>query len=109
MGTIYGGVGFAMKLMGVPKLNDLAHHAREALDGAVSALVAELEAGKWRSMGEIADFFPAAVIDGMRVRIPLNGGYEVELLADCEAQMVLIQYAGAASGARDNNTGSRAA
>lgn len=97
-----------MKLMGIPKLNELAHDAREALDGAVSALVAELEEGTWQSMEEIADFFPAAVIEGMKVRIPLNGGFQVELLADCRAQMVLIQYAGAASGAHDN-TGSRAA
>jgi hypothetical protein len=98
-----------MKLMGIPKLDELARHAPEALDGAVPALVAELEAGTWKSMAEIADFFPSAVIDGIKVRIPLSGGYQVDLLADCQAQMVLIEYAGPASGARAGRTGSEAA
>jgi len=98
-----------MKLMGISRLDELAHRARDALDGAVPALVAELEAGTWQSMAEIADFFPSAVIDGIKVRIPLNGGYRVDLLADCEVQMVLIEYAGTASGARVGKTGSKAA
>lgn len=98
-----------MKLMGISKLDELAHRARDALDGAVSALVAELEAGTWRSMAELADFFPVAAIDGRRVRIPLNGGHRVDLLADCEAQMILIEYAGAANGARAGRTGSEVA
>jgi hypothetical protein len=98
-----------MKLMGISKLDELSHHAGDALDGAVSALVAELEAGAWRSMAEIADFFPSAVLDGIKVRIPLNGGYRVDLLADCETQMVLIEYAGAGSGALAGKTGSKAA
>lgn len=100
---------FAMKLMGISKLHELAHRAGNALDGAVPALVAELEAGTWRSMAEIAGWFPAAVIDGIKVRIPLNGGYRVDLLANCEAQMVLIDYAGAGSGLRAGKTGSKAA
>lgn len=98
-----------MKLMGISKLVELVRHAGDALDGAVGALVAELEAGTWQSMTEIADFFPLAVIDGIKVRIPLDGGYRVDLLADCEAQMVLIDYAGAGSGARSGKTGSKAA
>ncbi|RWK65594.1 MAG: hypothetical protein EOR85_24585 [Mesorhizobium sp.] len=89
-----------MKLMGISRLHELARRARDGLDGAVPALVSELEAGSWRSMAEIAQFYPSAVIDGIKVRIPLNGGYRVDLLADCEAQMVLIEYAGATSGAR---------
>jgi hypothetical protein len=100
---------FAMKLMGISKLAELAHRAGEALDGAVPALVAELEAGTWHSMTEIADFFPSAVVDGIKVRIPLNGGYRVDLLADCEAQMILIEYAGAGSGARAGKARSKAA
>src|SRR5258706_16423577 len=98
-----------MKLMGISKLNELAHRAGDALDGVVSALVAELEAGTWRSMAEIADFFPSAVIDGIKVRISLNGDYRVDLLADCEAQMILIEYAGGGRGARTSKTGSKAA
>ncbi|RUV30510.1 hypothetical protein [Mesorhizobium sp. M5C.F.Ca.IN.020.32.2.1] len=90
----------AMKLMGISRLRELARRARDGLDGAVPALVAELESGSWRSMADIAEFYPSAVIDGIKVRIPLNGGYRVDLLADCEAQMVLIEYAGATSGAR---------
>ncbi|MES0090091.1 hypothetical protein [Mesorhizobium sp. M0030] len=89
-----------MKLMGILRLHELACRVRNGLDGAVPALVAELEAGSWRSMAEIAAFYPTAVIDGIRVRIPLGGGYQIDLLADCEAQMVLIEYAGATSGAR---------
>ncbi|MER9243458.1 hypothetical protein [Mesorhizobium sp. M0633] len=89
-----------MKLMGTSRLDGLARRASNGLDGAIPALVAELEAGSWRSVAEIAEFYPAAVIDGIRVRIPLDGGYRVDLLADCEAQMVLIEYAGATSGAR---------
>jgi hypothetical protein len=98
-----------MKLMGISKLAELAHSAGDTLDGAVPALVAELEAGSWRSMAEIADFFPAAVIDGTKVRIPLTDGYRVDLLADCGAQMIFIEYAGAGSGARASKTGSKVA
>jgi hypothetical protein len=100
---------FAMKLMGILKLDELARRAGDALDGSVPALVAELEAGTWQSMAEIADSFPSALIDCIRVRIPLSGGYRVDLLADCEAQMVLIEYAGTAGGARAGKTGSNAA
>ncbi|MER9223750.1 type II toxin-antitoxin system HigB family toxin [Mesorhizobium sp. M0644] len=89
-----------MKLMGTSRLHDLVHCACDGLDGAVPALVAELEAGSWRSMTEIAEFYPSAVIDGIKIRIVLNGGYRIDLLADCEAQMVLIEYAGWTSGAR---------
>ncbi|WP_287304969.1 hypothetical protein [Mesorhizobium sp.] len=59
-------------------------------------------------MAEIAEFYPSAVIDGIEIRILLNGGYRIDLLADCEAQMVLIEYAGAAGGARvTDRTGSK--
>ena len=60
-------------------------------------------------MAEIADFFPTAEVDGIKVRIPLDGDYRVDLLADCEAQMILIEYAGAGSGARTSKKGSKAA
>lgn len=96
-----------MKLMGISRLAELAHRTGEALDGAVPALIAELEAGTWRSMAEIADFFPAAMIDGIKVRIPMDGGYRVDLLADCKAQMIFIEYAGAEIGARASKTGSK--
>src|SRR3954467_5616085 len=86
----------AMKLMGISRLQELADRAGDALDGAVPALLAELEAGTWRAMDEIARFFPAAIVNGMQVRLPLDGGYRVDFLADCEAQMVLIEYAGVA-------------
>ena len=48
-------------------------------------------------------------VDGMQVRIPLGAGYRVDLLADCEAQMILIEYAGSETGARADKTGSKAA
>lgn len=99
----------AMKLIGISRLAELAHRTGEALDGAVPALIAELEAGTWRSMAEIADFFPAAMIDGIKVGIPINGGYRVDLLADCKAQMIFIEYAGAGIGARAGKTGSKVA
>lgn len=100
---------FAMKLMGISKLGELAHRAGAALDGAVPAFAAELEAGTWQSIAEIADFFPSAVVNGIKVQIPLDGGYQVDLIADCEAQIILIEYAGARSGARTGKTGSKAA
>jgi hypothetical protein len=98
-----------MKLLGISKLVELAHRAGEALDGAIPALIAELEAGTWRSMDEIADFFPAAIIDGIKVRIPMDGGCRVDLLADCKAQMIFIEYAGTRSAARAIKTGSTVA
>ncbi|KWV60493.1 hypothetical protein AS156_29390 [Bradyrhizobium macuxiense] len=98
-----------MKLMGISKLADLSRRAGDALDGAIPALLAELEAGTWQSATEIAGFFPMAVVDGITVRISLDGGYRVDLLADCEAQMILIEYAGPGSGARAGKTGSKAA
>jgi hypothetical protein len=100
---------FAMKLTGISKLAQLARRAGDSLDGAVPALIAELEAGTWRSMAEIADFFPAALIAGNKVRIPIHSNYRVDLLADCEAQMILIEYAGARSGASASKTGSKVA
>ncbi len=98
-----------MKLRGISKLAHLARRAGDALDGAIPALVAELESGAWQSTAEMADFFPAAVVDGMKVRIPLAAGYRVELLADCKAQMILIDYAGSETGARADKRGSKAA
>ena len=99
-----------MKLMGISKLAELARCARDALDGAIPALIAELESGAWQSTAEMADFFPAAVVDGMKVRIPLAAGYRVDpLLANCKAQMILIDYAGSETGARADKTGSKAA
>lgn len=100
---------FAMKLMGMSKLAGLARLAGGDLDGAVPALVAELEAGAWRSMAEVADYFPASRIAGFKVRIPLGDDYRVDLLVDCEAQMILIEYAGARSGMRAGKKGSKAA
>jgi hypothetical protein len=99
----------AMKLIGISKLAELAHRAGEALDGAIPALIAELEAGTWRSMDEIADFFPEAIVDGNKVQIPMDGGYRVDLLADCKVQMILIEYAGTRSAARAIKTGSNVA
>jgi hypothetical protein len=98
-----------MKLMGISKLAELMHRGGEALDGTIPALIAELEAGTWRSMDEIADFFPAAIIDGIKVRIPMDGGCRVDFLADCEAQMIFIEYAGTRSAARASKTGSNVA
>jgi hypothetical protein len=98
-----------MKLMEILKLVELADRAGKALDGAIPALIAELDAGTWRSMDEIADFFPAAIVDGIKVRIPMDGGYRVDLLADCKAQMIFIEYAGTRSAARAIKTGSNVA
>jgi hypothetical protein len=93
-----------MKLIGLLRLDELASRARDALDGEIAALVAELRAGTWQSIDEISDFFPLAVVNGIKVRIPLNSGYRVDLVADCEAQMILVEYAGAASGVRAGKT-----
>lgn len=98
-----------MKLMGMSKLAGLARLAGGDLDGAVPALVAELEAGAWHSMAEVADYFPASRIAGFKVRIALGDDHRVDLLVDCEAQMILIEYAGARGGMRAGKKGSKAA
>lgn len=86
-----------MKLMGISRLKELLHHARDELDGAVGALVSELEAGNWKSVEEVADQYPSAKINGNKIQIPLGDAYRVDLLTDYELQMILIEYAGSAN------------
>lgn len=97
-----------MKLMGISKLEISSQTARQGLKGAISALVSELEAGHWQSMSDLAGHYPLASISGLKVSLPLDDDYRVEFLADCEAQMILIEEAGA-SGARASSKGSNAA
>ena len=106
---LFFGARFAMKLMGISKLGTLEQRAGGSLEGAIPALVAELEAGTWHSMTEIAEYFPAATIKGIKVQIPLDGHYRVDFLADCEAQMVFIEYAGVKKSAHASKTGRNAA
>jgi hypothetical protein len=98
-----------MKLMGVLSLRNLSQGEHDELGGSVSALVAELQACAWRSMAEITGLFPSAVIDGIKARILIDGGYHVDLRVDCEAQMILIEHAGAERGDRVGKRGSNAA
>lgn len=98
-----------MKLMGISKLDELARRSGDVLSGAIPALVAELEGGEWQSMDEISDYFPLAVVDGIKIRIALGDRCHVDLLADCDAQMILIESVCSGSGARTGKTGRKAA
>jgi len=95
-----------MKLMGISRLRELSLRARDELDGAVGALIAELESGSWCSIDEVASRYPLATISGNKIQIPLGDAYRVDLLTDCELQMILIEYAGSANAGK---VGSKAA
>jgi hypothetical protein len=98
-----------MRLMGISRLAELARRADGALDGAAAALAAELEEGAWQSMDEIAKYFPLALIRGTKVRISISGGYRVDFIADCEAQMIFIEGAQAEKKPHAGKRGSEAA
>ena len=97
-----------MKLMGISKLAELASCRRRSRRGDTGPCRRAGVEGAWQSTAEMADFF-AAVVDGMKATIPLAAGYRVELLADCKAQMILIDYAGSETGARADKRRSKAA
>jgi hypothetical protein len=82
-----------MKLMGMPNLrNFIASRAGEA--GAAAALYAELEAAVWKCAEDVAIQYPNAVIDGRSIRIPLDEAHSVDLVANYDAGVILIEFAG---------------
>lgn len=98
-----------MKLMGLSRLTAFVQRCDDARAGAIAALIAELSAGTWQSISEMANAFPSATVHGFQVRIRLDGACEIALRADCTTQMVLIEYVGVAIGARDDKRGKKAA
>lgn len=98
-----------MKLMGTSKLRDLAVSGVDGLSSSVAALRAELAAGKWETIEDVRSQYPAAVVDGAYVRIPIGDMHCVEIIANCDAGMILIEYAGSVGTASHKAHGRNAA
>jgi hypothetical protein len=100
-----------MKLMGTLKLSQLAKIGPDRVSGAVAPLRAELEAAEWTSPADVAKQYPTALIDKSSIRILLDDGYCVDLIADYILGMVFIDHAGSAEGscAVENSKGGKAA
>jgi hypothetical protein len=96
-----------MKLMGASMLSKLAVKAGvEMPSGAVAALRAELEAAIWAGPADVLDQYPAAVIKGDAVTIPLGDGHCVSLVANYKSGMIVINFAGRVR-SRDDATAGR--
>ena len=100
-----------MKLMGTLKLSQLAKTGPDRVSGAVVSLRAELEVAEWTSPADVAKQYPNALIDRCSIRILLDDGYCVDLIADYVLGMVFIDHAGSAehSSAVEDSKGGRAA
>ncbi len=84
-----------MKLMGASMLSKLAARTgAEMPSGAVAALRAELEAATWDAPTDVLDQYPAAVIEGDAVTIPLESGHCVRFVVNYESGMIVFEYAG---------------
>ncbi|MGX7874695.1 hypothetical protein ACVDG5_019735 [Mesorhizobium sp. ORM6] len=89
-----------MKLMGTSKLKQLACSCSEEVSGAVSALVAELEDGRWPTAAELVRSYPSAIVDGAHVHIPIEDGFCADLIVNFETEMMLIEFGGAAAASK---------
>lgn len=98
--AVTGAISFPMRLMGIGNLGELAKCADKALATAANALWTELSVGRWRTESELAEHYPLATVDGAHVRIPLGPAHYVDLLVNYHAEMMLIEYAGAADNAQ---------
>ncbi|MDH7972517.1 hypothetical protein QH494_10015 [Sphingomonas sp. AR_OL41] len=85
-----------MKLMGTPKLRNLATSGTDEMSGAVAALCAELVAIDWKSPGDVVRQYPRAHVDGVSVRIQIGDAHCVDLIVNYRAGIILIEQAGAA-------------
>lgn len=87
-----------MKLMGTPKLRNLAKCGPDGMSGAVGALCAELSEASWRSPADVTAQFPAARVDGENVRISLGEAHFVNVIVNYCSGIVLVSDAGAQGG-----------
>ena len=92
------GMRFGMKLMGTPKLRDLARCGPDDMSGTVGALCAELSDASWRSPADVSAQFPTARVEGANVRIVLGETQFVDLVVNYRAGIVLVSDAGPRGG-----------
>jgi hypothetical protein len=82
-----------MKLMGAPRLFRMVG-ASAAARGASSALLAELDAGVWRSRAEVVGAFPHSNWQDGRLVIALDEWLCVVIAFNYEREIALIEFAG---------------
>lgn len=97
-----------MKLMGMPILR-LIVTSGVGEAGAAAALYAELEAAVWKCADDVAVQYPNAVIDGGSIRIPIGEAHCVDLIANYDAGVILIESAGLVSATGDSRSSERKA
>jgi hypothetical protein len=83
-----------MKLIGTSKLAVLATSGVQGMSGAAAALCAELAAAIWYSPENVMDRYPAALVDGASIRIPIGEAHCVDMIANYDKGMILIEFAG---------------
>lgn len=88
------GMCFLMKLMGRSKLRDLAVSGTDSVSGAIAALCAELASATWNSPTDVRERYPAALVDSGLIRIPIGEGHCVDLIANYDTGMILVEFAG---------------
>ena len=99
-----------MRLMGTARLEGLANSETEGVAGAISALMAELVAGRWADRAEFQAHFPLATTKNTALRIPVGDKHCVDLIINYSLGMVLISFAGViALDRRITKTGKKAA
>jgi hypothetical protein len=87
-----------MKLMGMPKLRNLARSGPDEMAGAVGALCAELLGADWKSPVDVVAQYPASRVDGAKVRISVDETHLVDLVVNYHAGIILISEASAHGG-----------
>lgn len=75
-------------------MKNLAASGADGMSGAVAALSAELATIVWRSPAEVREFYPTAVVESGSIRIPISDGHCVDLIANYDTGMILIEFAG---------------
>lgn len=102
---------FSMKLMGASKLRELAVSGADGMPGAIAALCAELAAATWGSPMDVEERYPVALVDDGSIRIPIGEGYCIDLTANYDTGMILIEFAGLTrkSAKRQRSRGKKAA
>ena len=80
--------------MGVSRLRRFAAQGAEETKGAVSALLAELQANCWESQDDFMEHFPMAEVYECTAVIPIGQEHCIELKIRYDIGMVLIEFAG---------------
>lgn len=83
----------SMKLMGTSKLCALAKIHGSGSTGAANAFIAELAEAKFKSKADFLEYYPLAKMRGAHVELQLDETYEVDLIVNFGAGMILIDSA----------------